>query len=177
MLSEPELVRHAQFVLGLSQDKFAQLMGVSRRTVTRWTNGDSYPNEATWMELARHVHRRDRDVAARIASALKESLVSLGLEDAPPPPPPQEPQPPPRPYPPTGDLVDSVVCAAAEAVAMTPQAIRPALVSAFDRFASVGLGLDEMRAGLSPSPPITPGARRRSTKGPNPTRSPRPQRR
>jgi hypothetical protein len=50
------------------------------------------------------------------------------------------------------DLVDSIVCAAAEAAATTPQAMRPAILAALDRMLSVQLGVDEVRAALKPAP-------------------------
>jgi hypothetical protein len=53
--------------------------------------------------------------------------------------------------------VDSIVCAAAEAVAATPQAMRPALLAAFERAASLGLEIDAVRAALRPGPPQNSG--------------------
>jgi DNA-binding XRE family transcriptional regulator len=151
MLIEPGLLVHAQSALGVSQEKLGQRLGVSRRTITRWTNRSSHPSPQEWAALARLVHPKDRDLAAKIASALGESLLTLGIEAPPPPPPPQAPHPPPpppRPFPPAGDLVDSVVCAAADAIGVTPRAVRPALMAAFDRYASLGLSLEEVRKEL-----------------------------
>lgn len=169
MFVEPGLIVHAQTVLGTSQAELAKKLEVSRRTITRWMNRQSYPKPFEWAALARLVYPHDRALAERIASGLKETLVTLGIEAPPAPPPPPAPLPPPRPYPPAGDLVDSVVCAAAEAIAVTPQSIRPALVAAFARFASVGISLEEMRAGLEPV--TREGAKR----PPAPATSPRPQ--
>ncbi len=169
MLIEPALLVHAQLALGTSQEELGKKLGVSRRTMTRWTNKESFPSPLEWANLARLVYPRNRALAEQIASGLKETLVTLGIEAPAPPPPPPAPLPPPRPYPPAGDLVDSVVCAAAEAIAVTPQSIRPALVAAFDRFASVGISLEEMRAGLRPV--TREGAKRPSA----PATSPRPQ--
>lgn len=170
IFSEPGLVVRAQTVLGTSQAELGKKLGVSRRTITRWMAEESYPKTVEWTALARLVYPHDRALAEQIASGLKETLVTLGIEAPPRPPPPPAPLPPPRPSPPVGDLVDSVVCAAAEAIAVTPQSIRPALVAAFDRFASVGISLEEMRAALKP--PVTPeGAKRPSA----PATSPRPQ--
>jgi hypothetical protein len=47
--------------------------------------------------------------------------------------------------------VDSIVCAAAEAIATTPQAVRPALLAAFERAASVGPAVDDVRGALRPA--------------------------
>jgi hypothetical protein len=49
-------------------------------------------------------------------------------------------------------LLDSVVCAAAEAMTLAPQTLRPALVAAFARAKEAGLTLDAMIEGLTPRP-------------------------
>jgi DNA-binding XRE family transcriptional regulator len=151
MLVEPALIVYAQSALGTSQEELGKKLGVSRRTMTRWTRGDSHPSPQEWANLARLVYPRNRALAEEIATKLKETLVTLGIEGppAPPPaPPPPSPAPVPRPFPPAGDLVDSVVCAAADAIGVTPRAVRPALVAAFDRYASLGLSLEEVRKEL-----------------------------
>jgi DNA-binding XRE family transcriptional regulator len=153
MLNAPGLLTRARSALGMSQEGFGELLGVSRRTMVRWQGGSSGPSYENWMELVRHVHPKSRALAVEIATELEETLVSLGLE-APPAPAvtaPEIPAAPARPSPPVADLVDSIVCAAAEAVASTPQAIRPALLAAFERAASLGLQMDEVRGALRPS--------------------------
>jgi len=55
-------------------------------------------------------------------------------------------------------LVDSVVCAAAEAMSLSPQAIRPAVLAAFARARDAGLSLDAVVDVLAPPPPPTPEA-------------------
>jgi hypothetical protein len=115
--------------------------------------GDNGPPFHDWCKLVRHVYARSPALAAEIAAELGETLVSLGVE-APPAPvttAAPAPQPPARPVPPVGDLVDSIVCAAAEAIATTPQAVRPALLAAFERAASVGLAVDDVRGALRPA--------------------------
>lgn len=152
-LRAPGLVTKAQFALGLSQAQLATLLGSSRRTMSRWVSGQGQPSLDQWGHLVRHVHPKDRGLAAAIAAQMGQTLVSLGLEEPPQPAAAPAPAgPPPRPAVPTSDLVDSVVCAAAEAIATTPQAIRPALLAAFDRAASVSLSVDEVRAALRPLP-------------------------
>jgi DNA-binding XRE family transcriptional regulator len=155
MLSNPGLLTRANAALGLSQEGFGELLGVSRRTMVRWQGGSSGPSYENWRELVRHVHPKNRALAAEIAGELEETLVSLGLE-APPAPAVTAPavaQSHARPSPPVADLVDSIVCAAAEAVATTPQAIRPALLAAFERAASLGLEMNEVRGALRGSAP------------------------
>jgi DNA-binding XRE family transcriptional regulator len=149
-LYSPELLIAVQNALGKTQETLGQLLGVSRRTMTRWQGGSNSPPIESWALLARHVHGADAALAERIASEMGETLVSLGIV---PPPPAAKPAPaaaalPPRPHPPIGDLVDSIVCAAAEAVSTTPQSIRPALLAAFDRTASIQLTVDAVRAAL-----------------------------
>jgi hypothetical protein len=150
----PGLLTKAQTALGMSQVQMGhKLLGCSRRTMSRWVRGDNGPSIQQWATLAQAVYASDPALAAEIASEMGETLVSLRLE---------APAtvaasmatagPPPRPAPPVSDLVDSVVCAAAEAIATTPQAIRPALLAAFDRTASVSLTMDDVRAALRPAP-------------------------
>jgi DNA-binding XRE family transcriptional regulator len=150
VVHSPGLLVHAQEALGLTQETFGRLLGVSRRTMGRWQGGAHQPSIQEWANIAGHVHRVDPTLAARIATEMGETLVSLGIVEAPraPEPPVQPAGPPPRPAVPVSDLVDSIVCAAAEAAATTPQSIRGALLAAFDRAASVQLTVDEVRATL-----------------------------
>jgi DNA-binding XRE family transcriptional regulator len=154
ILQAPALLTQAQIALGLSQETLGKALGVSRRTMNRWATGDNGPTIQQWAELAGRVHAADPSLAAAIASEMGETLVSLGIVPAPPPA--VAPAGPARPAVPVSDLVDSIVCAAAEATATTPQAIRPGLLAAFDRAASVQLSVDEVRATLRPGGP-SPG--------------------
>lgn len=159
------LILQAQRALGTTQTTFGELVGVSRRTVARWcTAPPGLGVEGTRIVVAA-VHPIDPPLAASIAVAYGHTLESLGvvvpeppapvtLRQEPPPPPPLPPPPPPPPLPPpvsAGDLADSIVCAAAEAAGLAPQAIRPALIAAFDRAASVRLDVEEVRAALGPA--------------------------
>jgi DNA-binding XRE family transcriptional regulator len=153
MVKAPGLLVLAGRSLGMNQFQFGELLGVSRRTMARWHAGQNGPSFRRWVDLVRHVHPVDSALAAQIAAELGETLVSLGVEAPPPPvvPAAQVDLPPPRPMPSVGDLVDSIVCAAAEAIAATPQAVRPALLAAFERAASVGLAVDDVRGALRPA--------------------------
>jgi DNA-binding XRE family transcriptional regulator len=154
IVSAPHLLVHAQLALGVSQEELGNRVGVSRRTMTRWGTGKTSPDFSQWAQIARLTYAVNRVLAAQIATEMGESLVSLGIE-APPPPPAPAPAPsaaPARPPIPVGDLVDSIVCAAAEAASTTPQAMRPAILAALDRMLSVQLGVDEVRAALKPAP-------------------------
>jgi hypothetical protein len=148
----PGLITKAQLALGMSQERLGrEVFGCSRRTMTRWVQGRNGPLLRQWADLVRAVYPRDRALAVEIATAMGESLVSLALEAAPPAAA-QAGAAAARPAPPVSDLVDSVVCAAAEAMSLTPQVARPGLVAAFDRVASVSLTLDEVRAAMRPPP-------------------------
>lgn len=152
LVNAPGLLVRTNGALGMTQERFGELLGVSRRTMIRWQQGDNGPSFQDWIKLVRHVYPRDASLAAEIAAELGETLVSLGVQLPPAPvvAPAPAPEPPPRPLPPVGDLVDSIVCAAAEAIATTPQAVRPALLAAFERAASVGLAVDDVRGALRP---------------------------
>jgi len=128
----------------MTQKELGELLGVSARTVMRWTDGGPLLAPRQKATLVRAVHARDPALAADIATSLQESLESLGVVTAPPP---VEPA---RPVVSSRDLADSIVCAAAEAAGLTPQAIRPALIAAFDRAASVGLSVEDARIALAP---------------------------
>ena len=150
IVKAPTLLVRAGQSLGMNQLRFGELLGVSRRTMARWHAGRNGPSFSRWVQLVRHVHPADPALAAEIAAELGETLVSLGVEAPPLPPVPamRTELPPPRPLPSVGDLVDSIVCAAAEAIATAPQAVRPALLAAFERAVSVGLAVDEVRGAL-----------------------------
>jgi transcriptional regulator with XRE-family HTH domain len=147
------LLGKARQALGVTQAELAVVVQSSKRTVSRWEGGRSTPAEFHMTRLAEAVHPTDPSLAAELAALANETLLSLGLERPPPAPAPAPaPEPPARSLPSDRDLVDSIVCAAAEAVATTPQAIRPALIAAFDRADSVGLAIAEVRRALRSQP-------------------------
>jgi hypothetical protein len=73
--------------------------------------------------IAVAIHRADAGLAAALAAHAGHTLESLGLVK----PPPTEPAVTARLF------VDSVVCAAADAIEMNPRSVRPALLAAFAR--------------------------------------------
>jgi transcriptional regulator with XRE-family HTH domain len=165
----PRLLVRTQIALGLSQQQLGDLLGCSRRTIVRYTQGHNGPSIAEWHLLARHVHDVEPALGAEIAQETGETLETLGIIQPAPAPAPAPIAVESRPLPPTRDLVDSIVCAAAEAVATTPQSIRPALRAAFERAVSVGVGIEEVRAVLqrresTKSPSRAGGQRRRKAK-------------
>ena len=154
-LRAPGLLTLAQGATGMSQEAFGRELGVSRRTMIRWQQGGQGPSIEGWADIVRLVYPHDAALAARIAGEMEETLVSLGVVAPAPLAPAIAPHAIAPAKPPTSPraLADSIVCAAAEAVAMTPQALRPALVAAFDRAALVGLDVDEVRDALKVAAP------------------------
>ena len=170
----PVCLVRARDVLHLTQLELATLVGSSLRSVQRWENKLSIPSDWHLHRLADAVQSADPELAA---------VIELWAPRPPPPPPPPEPappaSPPPEPAPPPPPvvavarppppppripdvvLVDSIVCAAAEAMALTPQTIRPAILAAFTRARDASITSDAVVAVLSPAaPPKDP--RRRS---------------
>jgi hypothetical protein len=105
------------------------------------------------------VYPQSADLARQIAAAMGTDVVSLGV--APPPLPPPPPPPPPAPV---EDVVDAVVCAAAEAIDVTPREVRPALIAAFTRARRLGLGVEAVEKALGKAGAGAPGGV--SKKGP-----------
>jgi hypothetical protein len=140
----PHLLYQARRVLDVgSQGKLGELLGSSQRSGQRWERGQGTPSNEQLHRLAALVHPHDAALAAEIAQAGGSTLERLGIVVPPPPPPapiaaspvPALPPPaPPAPPPPEPiHIVDTVVCAAAEAMQVMPDAIRPALRAAFRR--------------------------------------------
>jgi hypothetical protein len=143
----------AQRALSLNAQQLADLVGSSKRTVERWSGGHGapYPDHVT--RLAAAVYPHDPDIARRLAAFLGSSLEGLGIERPPPPPAAPPPPPPPVVSPPSPLmplLVQSVVAAAAEALDVSPRAVRPAVLAAVDCAKAAGLSLDDMLAVLRP---------------------------
>ncbi|HEY3817235.1 MAG TPA: hypothetical protein VGL81_08700 [Polyangiaceae bacterium] len=120
------LMSEARRVLRVSQNGLAEKMGVSRRTGQRWNAGRG-PWGTYVHELARLVYPVDAVLAEEIAAAGGTTLAALGVLPPQPPPPPTLPEP----LLPPDRVVDAVVCAAAEAMQVMPQSVRPAVLAAF----------------------------------------------
>jgi hypothetical protein len=172
----PALLVEARRQSGLNQGDFAVRIGTSKRTLARIVAGQATAYGWVLRDAARLIYPLDRAIAEALATAGGATLISLDLERPPPPPPPppepaiiapppppeppapppEPPGPPPRRAPSITHLVDSVVCAAAEAMGVAPQAIRPALRAAFERAVEVDLKPEELHAGLVANPPSAP---------------------
>src|SRR5579883_312748 len=137
----------------MTHQQFGEALGVSKRTSARWTSGYSIPLVSQVCTLARLVYPEDAELAAELAAAASETLVTLGLE------PPPTPSPPPSP-PPPALVVDAVVCVAADALQATPSAVRGAVLAAFKRARELRLSVEDVESALTPpAPPAPPPAR------------------
>lgn len=137
------LLVRASLALHLTQAGLGDLLGSSHRTAHRWHVGEAYPSDKQVQELARHVFPADPSIAAGLAEQAGCTLESLGVVRPTPPP---APPPPPRPAPEV--MIDSVVCAAAEAIDVVPRDIRPALRAAFARARMLGMSIEEAERAL-----------------------------
>lgn len=160
-----ELLIRVQQALGVSQRELGNLIGASRRSIIRWQQRGTILLAPTWEELARACYPHDRDLAAQCAAYAGQTLEGLGLER--PPSPPQVPAA--NPLPPTvasaparprmvpGHMADSVVCAAAEAMQVTPQAIRPGVLAVLERVVALGMTAEEALQAMSPPKALPAG--------------------
>jgi hypothetical protein len=139
----------------MSQRELAIVCGLERRSVMKWQQGVGTPSDRHWQAMARAVYPRNAALAAQLAAAGNTTLVALGLQA-----PEAEPVALAQAATAAGSaayLVDSIVCAAAETMQVSPHAVRPALVAAFERSIALGLAADAVLAGLSsPAPPKAP---------------------
>ncbi len=143
----------AQRTLGVTQEELGEMLGASRRTMSRMFTGRSPLSIEHLHVLARAVHSKDPILAAKLAAEGAATLESLGIvRPAPPAAPVAPPVAPGRPFPTTRLVVDSVVCAAAETMQAPPAAVREALRAAVARARALGLSLEEMDEGLAPAP-------------------------
>jgi len=139
-----QLTLDARRVLSLNQRTLAEFLGLSSRTVQRWDARQSLPTHSDLHKLAHAVHPLDPELAARLAKAGSSSLEEVGIAR-----PPESSPPAARAYD-LAHLADGVVCAAADSMSLTPNAIRPALVAAFRRARQMHLTVEDMENALSP---------------------------
>jgi hypothetical protein len=142
--------------LHLSQQQFADRVRSSLRTVQRWEADRGRPQSWELQALADAVRPNDPQLASELdvwaPRPTPPAAPGVVVAAAPAPAPPLPAAPPPAPTP-APVLVDAIVCAAAEAMALAPQAVRPALLAAFSRARDVGLTPEAVVAVLAPSPP------------------------
>ncbi|HEY3822598.1 MAG TPA: hypothetical protein VGL81_35780 [Polyangiaceae bacterium] len=139
MPATPILVR-LQSTLRLEQKDLAKLLGCSSRTISRNARAGSHLLTGRHATLAATVYPHDREFAAELAAMAGKTLAGLGIEA------------PPNRGPTTKHLVDSIVCAAAEAMQTPPSLMRPALVAAFERAIALGMRAEDVLRGMAPPP-------------------------
>jgi transcriptional regulator with XRE-family HTH domain len=141
----PLLMEARRALGGISQGELGVLLGASRRTGQRWEGSGATPSTQQLHDLARRVYSKDAKLAADIAAEAGSSLEALGIVPA------ALPAPPPAatPAPPAEDVVDAVVCAAADAIDVLPRAVRPALLAAFTRARRLGLSVEAVESALN----------------------------
>ncbi len=138
------LLLRAGIMLGMPHRELARVLGTSRRSVSRWTKDGTWLDYEQVVTMTKLVHPHDAALATAIAALGGETLVTLGLEA-------------PAPTGPaalqatvlSSKLVDAVVCAAAEAMDVSPRAMRPALLAALRSAREVGLTMEALEATLS----------------------------
>jgi hypothetical protein len=147
------LLTKVGITLGMPHAELGKYLGVSRRSYSRWALEGTYLLPRQGSELAALAYPHDPSLAAELAAVVGETLVSLGLELAPPPPPAPVPVAEPSRAMPGVDAVtrmNAVVCAAAEAIDASPRTVRPALLAALRCAREVGLTVESMLAILEP---------------------------
>jgi DNA-binding XRE family transcriptional regulator len=137
-----DLLVRSRRTLGMTQRTLGEALGASLRTAQRWDSGAAHPGVSQVRTLARLVFPIDPALAAELASAASETLVTLGL--VPPPPPPQ----PALPVVPRSVVIDSIVCAAAEAARTHPTAVRAGLLAALAQARGLNVSIDELEKAL-----------------------------
>jgi transcriptional regulator with XRE-family HTH domain len=162
-----KLLGRSRLALKITQKELADLLGVARRTISRWESRAGVPSPEQLRGLARAVHPHDAALAAELAAEGDATLEALGLRPqalpAPGAPgaPSHAPAPasgglPSRPFPPVGLLIDSIVHVAARALdGQDPSrdpigAVTTVLRVAFARASALGLTVGEVERALSP---------------------------
>jgi hypothetical protein len=132
------LLMECRMALRLTQKDFGNLFGKTARTVQRWENHGAILIPAEIETLARALIPVRPDLAEQIAAVGKTTLDQLGIA-------------------PTADAstmavlddVDSIVRAAATALRMLPEEMRPAVAAAFGRALELGMDVQTVTKVLS----------------------------
>ena len=140
------LLEQSRIAMGWNQRELGEALGVSTRTVQRLQGARADISADNVATLAKHVHPRNRDLAAQLVAMLLQTLVGPGLEAPLSPAAPLQaaaaPSPAPRPIAHT-DLVDAIVCSIADASNVAPKMVRPTVLLTLRRALKVGLDLEE----------------------------------
>ncbi len=170
----PLLVVLSREALHMTQSQFAQAIGTSVRTLSRWEGGRSEPAELHYRRLAQLVHPVAEDLAREAAARGAVTPEQLGLvatpaapAAAPEPSPARQAAvaPPASPSLPVQLLLDAVVCSVASALekhdgAPVPRArARAAVAAAFASAHALRLEIAEVDAVLAPASREVEGSR------------------
>ncbi len=137
-----ELLVRAGMALRLSQGEIGTLLGVSRRTISRWTGSGAALIKDQGQALARALHPVDVALARKAAEAGGSSLAALGLDPA------VVAQGAKEALAANVRRVRTVLYEAADAIDASPRAVRPALLAAFRAASAEGLSLADATAAL-----------------------------
>lgn len=141
------LVEAARKELHLLHNGLADLLGVHRRTLTRWYNAGAGPMPEQLQILATQVWPRNPDLARLLAAAVGTTVEAWGLVIAAPAAAVAAPVRPPTARP---EHVETVVYAAATAADLSPRAVRPAVAAALRRSLALGVDLASLVELLDP---------------------------
>lgn len=131
------LVVHCRMALQLTQQEFGDMVGITKRTVQRWETRGAILTPTNVEALARALHPVQSHLATQVAAAAGTTLHELGIV-------------PPAPQQASGhsDALEALVGAAADAMGVSVDAIRPALAAAFARADEAGLDVHTVAEGL-----------------------------
>jgi hypothetical protein len=129
-----ELLVLSQTALRMLQNQLAEFLGVSDRTMRRWTVGGTHLISSTLATLVEAVHPKDPVLAGRIAAYHGQTLAEMGLG-----------------LPPEQQVAYAIVRAAADVVGVSPSAMRPALAAALERAKAEGLTIEGAHALIAAS--------------------------
>jgi len=166
MSDYPSLLLRTRRVLHFTQQQLADFLGIGLRSVQRYEADEGAPYTLRLWKLADAVRPHDPALAAEMDAKRPR------------------PQPPAAPAAATGPLpatptraavtdatlVDVVVCVAAEATCLAPQAVRPALLAAFTRARDLGLSVAAVIDALTPPTPSPAPATAHGAKKSRPAR-------
>src|SRR5580692_9455687 len=112
------LLTHCQMALGLTQQELADLLGCTKRTIQRWEDRGTTLLPPALEALARALYPVRPDLAARVAAGGDTTLDKLGIPSAAA-----------AAAPVTSEPIEAIVRSAADAMAVTPEAVRPAIAT------------------------------------------------
>jgi hypothetical protein len=135
---EATLLIECRTALALSQEKFGDILGRTKRTIQRWEERGTVLMPSEVEALARKIHPIRADLAAQLAAEAGTTLDQLGIPLAVSSSATQTPDP-----------IDRVMDAAASAMGVPREAIRPAVAAAFAKAHEVGLDVPAVIEGLS----------------------------